>query len=124
VLSLAVLIGLNVVGIDLTALAVFSGAIGIGIGFGMQKVFGNLVSGFILLMDHSIKPGDVIAIGETYGWVNKLGARYVSILTRDGKEHLIPNESLITQQVELVLLWTIISGYMFQYRYRLIPIST
>lgn len=99
-LSLAILVGLNIVGIDLTALAVFSGAIGIGIGFGMQKVFGNLVSGFILLMDRSIKPGDIIAIGDTYGWVNRLGARYVSILTRDGKEHLIPNENLITQQVE------------------------
>lgn len=99
-LALVIALGLNAVGIDLTALAVFSGALGIGIGFGLQKVFANLVSGFILLMDKSIKPGDVIAIGETYGWVNRLGARYVSILTRDGKEHLIPNESLITDRVE------------------------
>lgn len=99
-ISIAVLIGLNTVGIDLTALAVFSGALGIGIGFGLQKVFANLMSGFILLMDKSIKPGDVIAVGDTYGWVNRLGARYVSILTRDGKEHLIPNEILITEAVE------------------------
>lgn len=99
-ISLAILIGLNVLGIDLTALAVFSGALGIGIGFGLQKAFSNLVSGFILLMDKSIKPGDVIAIGDTYGWVNKLSARHVSILTRDGKEHLIPNEKLITENVE------------------------
>ncbi len=91
---------LNFAGIDLTALAIFSGAIGIGIGFGMQRVFANLISGFILLMDRSIKPGDVIAIGDTYGWVNKLGTRCVSILTRDGKEHLIPNEKLITDRVE------------------------
>ena len=96
----AVMIGLNVIGINFTALAVLTGALGIGIGFGLQKVFANLVSGFILLMDKSIKPGDVIAVANTYGWVNRLGARYVSILTRDGKEHLIPNETLITQTVE------------------------
>lgn len=99
-IALAIILGLDVVGIDLTALAVFSGALGIGIGFGLQKVFANLMSGFILLMDKSIKPGDVIAIADTYGWVNRLGARYVSILTRDGKEHLIPNETLITERVE------------------------
>ncbi len=99
-IAIAIMFGLNVVGIDFTALAVFSGALGIGIGFGLQKVFANLMSGFILLMDKSIKPGDVIAVGNTYGWVNRLGARYVSILTRDGKEHLIPNEILITQPVE------------------------
>lgn len=99
-ITVAILLGLNVVGIDFTALAVFSGALGIGIGFGLQKVFANLMSGFILLMDKSIKPGDVIAIADTYGWVNRLGARYVSILTRDGKEHLIPNETLITERVE------------------------
>ena len=98
--AVAILIGLNAVGIDFTTLAVFSGALGIGIGFGLQKVFANLMSGFILLMDKSIKPGDVIAVGDTYGFVNRLGARYVSILTRDGKEHLIPNEILITEAVE------------------------
>lgn len=99
-ISMAGIVALNVVGLDFTVLAVFSGALGIGIGFGLQKVFANLMSGFILLMDKSIKPGDVIAIADTYGWVNRLGARYVSILTRDGKEHLIPNETLITERVE------------------------
>lgn len=96
----AVLIGLNAIGLDLTAFTVFGGAIGVGIGFGLQKVVSNLISGIILLSDRSIKPGDVIAVGQTYGWVNSLGARYVSVLTRDGKEHLIPNELLITEKVE------------------------
>ncbi|NND91198.1 MAG: mechanosensitive ion channel [Granulosicoccus sp.] len=95
----AFFIGLKAVGVDLTGLAVLSGAIGIGIGFGLQKVVSNLVSGVIILMDRSIKPGDVISLGETFGWVESLGARYVSITTRDGKEYLIPNEDLITGQV-------------------------
>jgi len=98
--AVAVVLGLNIVGLDLTSLAVFSGALGLGIGFGLQKVVSNLISGIILLMDKSIKPGDVIALGDTYGWVNSLGARCVSVLTRDGKEHLLPNENLITQTVE------------------------
>ena len=100
VYTVAVIVGLQSVGIDLTTLAVFSGAIGLGIGFGLQKVFSNLISGLILLMDRSVKPGDVIAIGETFGWINSLGARYVSVITRDGTEHLIPNEELISQRVE------------------------
>ncbi|MEO0750798.1 MAG: mechanosensitive ion channel domain-containing protein [Pseudomonadota bacterium] len=95
----AFFIGLNAVGIDLTGLAVLSGAIGVGLGFGLQKVVSNLVSGVIILLDKSIKPGDVISLGETFGWINSLGARYVSITTRDGKEYLIPNEDLITGQV-------------------------
>ncbi len=99
-ISFAFLLGLNTLGIDLTSLAVFSGAIGVGIGFGLQKVVSNFISGIILLLDRSIKPGDVINIGETYGWVNTLGARCVSLITRDGKEHLIPNELLITERVE------------------------
>ncbi|MEZ5597471.1 MAG: mechanosensitive ion channel [Pseudomonadales bacterium] len=94
------LVGLNIVGLDLTALTVFSGALGLGIGFGLQKIFSNLISGIILLLDKSVKPGDVISVGDTYGWVNSLGARCVSVLTRDGKEHLIPNENLMAQQVE------------------------
>ena len=98
--TIAIVMAMDSVGIDLTALAVFSGAIGLGIGFGLQKVFANLISGFILLMDRSVKPGDVIAIGETYGWINSLSARYVSVITRDGIEHLIPNEELISQRVE------------------------
>ena len=98
--SLAVLIAIRSVGIDLTALAVLGGAIGLGIGFGLQKVISNLISGVILLVDKSIKPGDVISVGGTYGWVTGLGGRYVSIVTRDGIEHLIPNETLITERVE------------------------
>lgn len=98
--TVSILIGLNIVGVDLTALTVFSGALGLGIGFGLQKVFSNLISGIILLIDKTVKPGDVIAIGNTYGWVNFLGARCISVITRDGKEHLIPNENLITEQVE------------------------
>ncbi|MDJ0808248.1 MAG: mechanosensitive ion channel [Gammaproteobacteria bacterium] len=98
--TLAVLVSLNSLGIDLTALAVLSGALAVGLGFGLQKIFSNLVSGVILLLDKSIKPGDVIAVGQTYGWINHLGARYVSVVTRDGVEHLIPNEDLIVQRVE------------------------
>jgi small-conductance mechanosensitive channel len=95
----AFFIGLRSVGVDLTGLAVLSGAIGVGLGFGLQKVVSNLVSGVIILLDKSIKPGDVISLGETFGWINALGARYVSITTRDGREYLIPNEDLITGQV-------------------------
>ncbi|NQV46485.1 MAG: mechanosensitive ion channel [Rhodospirillaceae bacterium] len=98
--TIAFVMAMNSVGIDLTAFAVFSGAVGLGIGFGLQKVVSNLISGVILLLDKSVKPGDVIAIGETYGWINSLGARYVSVITRDGTEHLIPNEELISQRVE------------------------
>ena len=99
-ITAAFLIALSAVGIDLTALAVFGGALGVGLGFGLQKIFSNLVSGVILLLDRSIKPGDVIAVGTSFGWINHLGARYTSVITRDGIEHLIPNEELITQRVE------------------------
>jgi small-conductance mechanosensitive channel len=95
----AILAALSMVGIDLTALAVFSGAIGLGLGFGLQKVVSNLISGFILLADKSIKPGDVISVGDTYGKINELAARYASVISRDGREYLIPNEDLITSQV-------------------------
>lgn len=95
-----VLIGLMAIGLDLTVFTVFGGAIGVGVGFGLQKIISNFISGIILLSERSIKPGDVIAIGDTYGWVNSLRARYVSVITRDGKEHLIPNELLITEKVE------------------------
>jgi small-conductance mechanosensitive channel len=98
-LTLAVVLALGSIGIDLTAFAVFSGAIGVGVGFGLQKVVSNLVSGVILLMDRSIKPGDVIEIEGTHGSVIALNARYASVQTRDGKEYLIPNEDLITQRV-------------------------
>ncbi|WP_428928802.1 mechanosensitive ion channel family protein [Marinibacterium sp. SX1] len=94
-----VLVGIQSLGFDLSGLAILSGAIGVGIGFGLQKVVSNLVSGVIILLDRSIKPGDVISLGETFGWIDSLGARYVSVVTRDGREYLIPNEDLITGQV-------------------------
>lgn len=96
---LALLIGVNAVGIDLTAFTVFSGAIGVGLGFGLQKIVSNFVSGIILLAERSIKPGDVIEVGGTHGSVTSLGGRYTTLRARDGKEYLIPNETLITNQV-------------------------
>lgn len=113
--TLALLFGIDLLGIDLTALAVFSGAAGLAIGFGLQKTVGNLIAGIILLMDRSIKPGDVIVVGDAaslgggsllpggvpnVGRVAKIGVRAVSVITRDGKKHLIPNELLMTQAVE------------------------
>ena len=99
-IAIAFIAALSTVGIDLSAFAVLGGAIGVGIGFGLQKIVSNLISGIILLLDKSIKPGDVITVGAYYGVVNSLGARYVSVITRDGIEHLIPNEELITNRVE------------------------
>lgn len=101
----AFFVGIDLLGIDLTALAVFSGAFGLAIGFGLQKTFGNLIAGIILLMDKSIKPGDVIAVAdtvgnETFGQIRKIGVRAVSITTRDQREYLIPNENLMINQVE------------------------
>lgn len=102
-LLVAILTGFNVVGIDLTAFAVFSGALGLGIGFGLQKIVSNLISGIILLLDKSIKPGDVIEIatvsGTTYGWVQELGARYTVVRARDGTDTLFPNETFIANPV-------------------------
>ena len=101
---LLVLVGIDFLGINLTALAVFSGAFGLAVGFGLQKTFGNLISGIILLMDRSIKPGDVIAVGtgadKVVGQVSKIGIRAVSVVTRDKIEFLIPNEQLMTSTVE------------------------
>ena len=71
-------------GIDLTAFAVFSGALGVGVGLGLQKSISNLFTGILILMDKSIKPGDVIEVGATYGRINSLGGRYVSVITQDG----------------------------------------
>lgn len=99
VYGIAFLMVIRSIGFDLTGLAVLSGAVGVGIGFGLQKVVSNLVSGVIILMDKSIKPGDVISLGDTFGWINALGARYVSVVTRNGREYLIPNEDFITSQV-------------------------
>ena len=97
--GLAILFAMKSVGIDLTAFAVFSGAIGVGIGFGLQKIFSNFISGFILLFDRSIRPGDVISIGDRFGWVQSMHARYVVVKDRDGVETLIPNENMITSEV-------------------------
>lgn len=95
----ALLVAISGLGIDLTALTVLSGAIGVGIGFGLQKVVSNFISGIIILMDESIKPGDTISLGETFGWIRELRARFVSVVTRDGREFLIPNEDFITREV-------------------------
>ena len=95
----SVILVLHYMGLDLTVFALFSGALGLGLGFGLQKVFANLVSGFIILADKSIKPGDVIQLGEKYGWINFLGSRYTSVISRNGTEHLIPNENLVTGEV-------------------------
>lgn len=97
----ALLIGVTSAGIDLSLFAVFGGAIGLGIGFGLQKGISNLFSGMLLLTDRSIKPGDVIEIPDigTFGWVNNMAARYTEIVTRDNKSFLIPNEDFITQRV-------------------------
>jgi len=97
--AVAAIVTLAAIGIDLTALTVLTGALGLGVGFGLQKAVANFVSGLSMLLDKSIKPGDVISVGETFGWVNTMGGRYVSIQTRDGLEHLIPNEDLISKEV-------------------------
>jgi small-conductance mechanosensitive channel len=102
--TFAIMVGVDILGIDLTALTVFSGAFGLAVGFGLQKTFGNLLAGIILLMDRSIKPGDVIAVNDgisnTVGQVKRIGLRAVSVTTRDKKEYLIPNENLMINQVE------------------------
>jgi small-conductance mechanosensitive channel len=98
-ITFAILIVLSTVGIDFSALAFFSGAVGVGLGFGLQKIVSNLVSGIILLADKSIKPGDVITVGDSFGWVESMGARYTAVVTRDGREFLIPNEDFVTQRV-------------------------
>lgn len=87
---IAGVIALSSVGVDLTALTVFSGAVGVGLGFGLQKVVSNFISGVIILLDKSIKPGDTITLGNTFGWIHELRARFVSVVTRDGREYLIP----------------------------------
>ena len=100
---LAIMLGLSTAGVDLTAFAVFSGAVGLGVGLGMQRTVANLVAGFSLLADKSLKPGDVIEFeapqGATYGVVGKMTTRYVSVRTRDGTETLVPNEVLIANPV-------------------------
>ncbi len=98
-MTIAVLIVLSSLKVPLGSLALLGGALSFGIGFGLQRIFANLISGVILLMDRSIKPGDVIEVDNTYGRVSSLGLRYTSVVTRDRKEHLIPNESFVTGNV-------------------------
>jgi small-conductance mechanosensitive channel len=98
-MTIAIVIVVRSTGMDLSALAIFTGALGVGIGFGLQKIVSNFVSGIILLVDKSIKPGDVITVGDSYGWVNSMNTRYIAVITRDGREVLIPNEDLVTQRV-------------------------
>lgn len=97
--TLAALLALNAAGIKLGALAVFGGALGVGLGFGLQRIASNFISGFILVFDRSIRPGDVISINDKFGWVQELRARYIVVRDRDGVETLIPNENLITTEV-------------------------
>ena len=98
-LTLAFLIALNAVGINLSSLAIFGGALGVGLGFGLQRIASNFISGFILVLDRSIKPGDVITVGDKFGWVEALNSRYVVVRNREGVDTLIPNENLITTEV-------------------------
>ena len=95
----ALVAALSIGGVPLKGLTVFSGALGLGLGFGLQKIIANLISGLIILLDKSIKPGDVIEIDGTFGWINSIHTRYVSVLTRDRKEFLIPNEDFVTNKV-------------------------
>jgi small-conductance mechanosensitive channel len=95
----AVTVVLSAVGINLSALAIFSGAVGVGIGFGLQKIVANFISGVILLADKSVKPGDLVTIGDSSGRISAMNTRYISVAAGDGREFLIPNEDLITQKV-------------------------
>lgn len=97
--ALALLLALQMTGFNLATLAIFSGAVGIGVGLGLQKTVSNFAAGFTLLADKSIKPGDGIELDGTFGWVTEMQSRYVSIRTRDGTEMLIPNEQFITNGV-------------------------
>jgi len=102
----ALIVALTSIGIDITAFALVTGAFGVALGFGMQKTVSNLISGLLLLVDRSIKPGDVLELSDPsnrnvqlFGWVTALNARYVSLTTRDGTEWLVPNEELISQRI-------------------------
>lgn len=105
-LGLGLLLGINAAGVDLTTLTVLTGAMGLGLGFGLQAIASNFVSGFVLLMDKSIKPGDVISFTgmpgtstENFGWVEELRGRYVVVRDRDGVATLVPNQNLITNSM-------------------------
>jgi small-conductance mechanosensitive channel len=98
-LIFAITVALSAVGINLSALAIFSGAVGVGIGFGLQKIVANFISGIILLADKSVKPGDLVTIGDNSGRISAMNTRYISVAAGDGREFLIPNEDLVTQKV-------------------------
>jgi small-conductance mechanosensitive channel len=105
-IGFAALLGINAAGVDLTAITVLTGAMGLGLGFGLQAIASNFVSGFVLLLDKSIKPGDVISFTghtgtstENFGWVQELRGRYVVVRDRDGVDTLVPNQNLITNPV-------------------------
>ncbi len=100
----AFVITLSAMGIDLTAFAVFSGALGVGVGLGLQKLTGNFVSGVTLLLEKSIKIGDLIEVAGNTGWVRQLHTRYALIETFDGREIMIPNEELVSTRV---INWTL-----------------
>jgi small-conductance mechanosensitive channel len=100
---LAVAIVMEAVGINLSSLAIFSGAVGVGIGFGLQKIVANFISGIILLADKSVKPGDLVTVGDSFGRISAMNTRYISVAAGDGREFLIPNEDLVTQKV---INWT------------------
>ena len=97
--TIAVLVALSSAGIDMSTFAVFGGALGVGLGFGLQRIAANFISGFIVIFDRSIKPGDVVTIGEQFGWVQELKSRYIVLRNRDGVDTLIPNENLIINEV-------------------------
>jgi len=96
---IAITVALSAVGINLSALAVFTGAAGVGIGLGLQKIVANFISGLILLVDKSVKPGDLVTIGDNSGRISAMKTRYISVAAGDGREFLIPNEDLVTQKV-------------------------
>jgi small-conductance mechanosensitive channel len=98
-MGVAIAVALGAVGINLSALAVFSGAVGVGIGIGLQKIVANFISGIILLADKSVKPGDLVTIGDSSGRISAMKTRYISVAAGDGREFLIPNENLVTQKV-------------------------
>ena len=92
-------VALDLLGLNISVITVFSGAFGLGVGFGLKNVFSNLIAGLILLVDKAVKPGDVIGINNIWGEVTALKSRYIVVFTRSGIEHLIPNEHLITQDI-------------------------
>jgi small-conductance mechanosensitive channel len=96
-LVLSVLVALSLVGIDIRVLSVFGGALGVGLGFGLQRIASNYICGFIILLDKSIRLGDVVTLDNRYGTVTRLTGRYMVLRGQDGAESLIPNESVITQ---------------------------